>query len=285
MKLAYHGGTSINSDLETDVAVSDRAGYGALEVWGAKMESYLVDHTQSDLASLFSRHKVTPTALNSIEFIAFRGEDYKKIRERCLYLCQLAERIGCGVLVVVPSPTPPASANRVFDLYYPWEKIVQEYVTVLRDLGEVAQPYGVKLAFEFLGFAWCSVRTPRGAYEIIREVGRDNVGLNFDACHFYGGGGEMSEIDMLDPTRICTFHLNDMESIAKEAMQDSKRLIPGLGVIPLKTICAHLKGIGYDGLCAIELFRPEYWAWDPYELAVKARQAAIEILEPYFDIA
>jgi 2-keto-myo-inositol isomerase len=284
MKLAYHGATSMKSDLATDVAVSDRAGYGALEVWTAKTDSYLVDHTVADMANLFARHRVSPTALNSIEFIAFRGEEYKHIRERCLHLCQLAERIGCGVLVVVPSPTPQAAAGTVFDLFYPWEKIVEEYVTVLRDLSEIARPYGVKLAFEFLGFAWCSVRTPRGAYEIIQEVARDNVGLNFDACHFYGGGGEMSEIDLLDPTRICTFHINDMEPIAKEAIQDSKRLLPGLGAIPLKAICAHLKGIGYDGLCAVELFRPEYWEWDPYGLAVKARQAAIEVLDPYFDI-
>jgi len=285
MKLAYHGATHMNSDLATDIAVSDRAGYGALEVWGAKMDSYLADHTPTDLAALFARHKVTPTALNSIEFIGFRSaEEYKQIRDRCADLCALAERIGCHVLVVVPSPTPSASAGSVIELNYPWDKVVQEYVTVLRDLGEIARPHGVKLAFEFLGFAWCSVRTPRGAHEIIQKAACENVGLNFDACHFYGGGGEISEMDAVDPGRICTFHLNDMEAIPKEAMDDSRRLLPGEGVIPLGTICAHLKGIGYDGLCSVELFRPEYWAWDPLELAKKARQASLKVLEPYFKV-
>ena len=282
MKLAYHGGTSMKSDLVTDVTVSDRAGYGALEVWGAKVDSYLVDHTQADLAALFTRHKVTPTAWNSIEFIGFRGDEYPAIRKRCKEMCTLAERIGCRVLGVVPSPTPQASAGSVGELFYPWEKVVQEYVSVLRDLSDIAQPHGVKLAFEFLGFAWCSVRTPRGAKEIIDQVARANVGINVDTCHFYGGGGEVSELDLLDPDSICTFHLNDMESIPKEAMIDSRRLLPGLGVIPLDSICSHMKGIGYDGQCAVELFRPEYWAWDPYELAVKARQASLKVLERYF---
>ncbi len=45
-----------------------------------------------------------------------------------------------------------------------------------------------------------------------------------------------------------------------------------------------LKRIGYDGPCSIELFRPEYWNWDPQELAIKAREAALKVLSPHFQI-
>ena len=145
-------------------------------------------------------------------------------------------------------------------------------------------PFGVELAFEFVGDAWCSVRTPRGTFEIVRKTSRENVGLNFDACHFLAGGGDLSEINLLDPAKICTFHIDDMEDIPKEDMTDSKRLLPGLGIVPFDEICSRLKAIGYNGLCAIELFRPEYWEWDPVELAVKAREMSIKVLEPYFDI-
>lgn len=41
MKLAFHGATSMTADLETDLAVSARAGFQALEVWAAKMDRYL----------------------------------------------------------------------------------------------------------------------------------------------------------------------------------------------------------------------------------------------------
>jgi len=60
--------------------------------------------------------------------------------------------------------------------------------------------------------------------------------------------------------------------------------LPGMGVVPLAEICARLKAIGYDGPCSIELFRPEYWEWDPKELAVKARTEALKVLSPYFKI-
>jgi len=165
-----------------------------------------------------------------------------------------------------------------------WADLLAEYAKVLRDLSEIARLYGIQLSFEFLGFGWCSVRTPRAAFEIIQQADRDNLGLTFDAAHFYGGGGLMSEIDQLDPMRILAFHLDDLEDTSKEAIRDDTRLLPGLGVVPLDDICARLKHIGYSGPCAIELFRPEYWNWDPQELAIKARQAAIKVLSPHFQI-
>jgi 2-keto-myo-inositol isomerase len=284
MLLAYHGGTSGKCDLSTDLAVTTKAGYQALELWAAKIESYLTDHSPGDLRRLLVENHVLPTAINSIEFIGFRGAAYPQIRERCRRLCEIAEAIDCPTLVLVPSPTPQATADSVLELFFPWDKVVEEYVTVLRDLAAIAQPHGVNLAFEFLGFAWCSVRTPRGAYEIIQKTDRANVGINFDACHFFGGGGQLDEIDGLDPARICTFHINDMEDIPKEAITDSRRLLPGRGIIPLNEICRRLKRIGYDGLCAVEVFRPEYWGWDPYRLAVEARTASLEILSPHFAV-
>ena len=94
----------------------------------------------------------------------------------------------------------------------------------------------------------------------------------------------MSEIDQLDPGRIFAFHLDDLEDTPKEAIRDSTRLLPGLGVVPLDEICARLNRIGYDGPCAVELFRPEYWEWNPLDLALKARESALKVLSPHFQI-
>ena len=46
----------------------------------------------------------------------------------------------------------------------------------------------------------------------------------------------------------------------------------------------YIKGIGYDGPCSVELFRPEYWEWNPVQLAVKVREAATKVLSPYFEL-
>jgi 2-keto-myo-inositol isomerase len=276
MKLAFHGATTMTSDLETDVAVTAFAGFNALEVWAEKMDRYLVNHSLADLNELFVNGGVMPLTINSIESIAFRGREYPKIEARLHELGRIAQVIGCPTVIVVPSPWPNRNTS--------WTEVVTEYVKVLRHLSDMARQYSLKLSFEFLGFGWCSVRTPRAAFEIIRKAERDNLGLTIDAAHFYSGGGLMSELDQLDPTRIFAFHLNDLEDIPKEAITDGARLLPGLGVVPLDEICSRLKRIGYAGPCSIELFRPEYWNWDPQDLALKARQAALKVLLPHFQI-
>lgn len=276
MKLAFHGATTMTCDLETDIAVTAQAGFKSLEVWAEKMDRYLEKHPLADLKALFASHSVMPMAINSIEFIAFRADEYSQIQARLHELGRIAQTIGCPTVVIVPSPLPDRNLS--------WDDTVSEYVHVLQDLSGIARPYSVRLSFEFLGFGWCSVRTPRAAFEIIQKADRDNIGLTIDAAHFYGGGGSMSEIDQLDPGRIFAFHLDDLEDTPKEAIRDSTRLLPGLGVVPLDEICARLKRIGYDGSCAVELFRPEYWEWNPLDLALKSRESALKVLSPYFQI-
>ncbi len=277
MLLGFHGATTMTSDLEADIAASRQAGFQALELWAGKVDTYLATHSVAELKALLDDNSVAPMSINSIEFIAFRTpEDYAQIRARCKQLSKFCEEIGCPVVVVVPSPTP--------DRNMPWADVVAEYVRVLRELADIAAPHGVGLSFEFLGFGWCSVRTPRAAWEIVRQTGRANVGITIDCAHFYGGGGLMAELDDLDPSRIFAFHLDDLEDTPKEAISDATRLLPGLGVVPLDEICRHMRAIGYDGACSVELFRPEYWSWNAGDLAKRAREAALRVLSPHFNI-
>lgn len=277
MLLGFHGATTMTSDLETDVAVSRQAGYRGLELWSAKVDKYLETHSLAELRALFDDNGVAPLSINALVFVGFRGNEYPEIQKRCREMCEIAAAIGCPMIVVVPSPTEK-------NWQLPWSDVVAEYVKVLTDLSDIAAPYGTRLSFEFLGFGWCTVRTPRGAYEIVKQVDRPNVGMTVDCAHLYAGGGLLDEIDRLDPAKIFAFHLDDVEDTAKEAITDNTRVFPGLGVMPLAEMCARVSRIGYNDTCSIELFRPEYWAWDPLAVAKTARNAALEVLSPYFSV-
>ncbi|PKO13553.1 MAG: isomerase [Chloroflexi bacterium HGW-Chloroflexi-10] len=276
MILSFHGATTMTSDLETDVKISSQAGFIGLEVWYAKIEKFLKIHSIDELKALFADYKIKPVALDALEFVGFRGSEFELIQTRCREMCSIARAIGCPTVAVVPSPSP--------DVKITWSETVDEYVTVLRNLSDIAAEYGIQLAFEFLGFGWCSVRTPRAAWEIIRKTDRKNVGMVIDTAHFYGGGGLMNELDSLDGKRIFALHLDDLEDTPKEAITDGTRLFPGQGVVPLNDICTRLKNIGYDGHCSIELFRPEYWTQDPLYVAQQAKIFALQILLPYFNV-
>jgi len=266
----------MKATLPQDIAAASKAGFKALEIWAAKMDVYLETHSVEELKALFDSAGVQPASINSIEFITFRPPDeYREIKLRCQELCRLAQALGCTKIVVVPSPTPEDVE---------WEQIVRESVRVLQELSELAAPYGVKLAFEFLGFGWCSVRTLSQCWEIVRETNRANVGLVIDTCHFYAGGSKVETIRQVDPNKILIFHINDVEERPLDTIEDAHRLLPGEGVIPLDDILAALKGTGFDGLCSIELFRPAYWERDPAELAAAARAATLNVVGKTFEI-
>jgi 2-keto-myo-inositol isomerase len=277
MLLGINGASTMKADLSTDIAAASTSGFKALEIWAAKLDKYLARHRLDELKALFQKHNLAPASINSIEFITFRSpQEYAEIQTRCKQLCAWAQALGCDKIVVVPSRTPAGGASR--------SQIRAESVRVLRELGALAQSYGVSLAFEFLGFGWCSVRTLAQCWEIVEETARDNVGLVIDTCHFYAGGSSLRSIINVPAEKILIFHINDVEERPKETIEDAHRLLPGEGVIPLDDILKRLKQTGFDGLCSIELFRPAYWERPPAELAAAARAATLGVLKPYFEV-
>ncbi|MFZ5918435.1 MAG: sugar phosphate isomerase/epimerase family protein [Chloroflexota bacterium] len=276
MQLALNGATTMSSGLPKDIAAARSAGFSGLEIWAAKMDAFLETHSLQELKTLFRDADLHPVSINSIEFITFRPpNEYEQIRARCRQLCELGQSLGCARIVVVPSPTPEGAT---------WDGIRAESVRVLNDLADIASAYNASLAFEFLGFSWCSVQTLSQCWEIVREVGRNNVGLVIDTCHFFAGGSEMASIRQVEPQKVFILHINDVEDRPRETIEDAHRLLPGEGVIPLDDILIRLKHIGFDGLCSVELFRPAYWKRDPMELAAAARAAALDVLQTYFSV-
>ena len=270
MKLSLNGATTMKADLATDIRAGRAAGFDCLEIWATKLRDYLKSHTTSELQSLFNEAKIEPYSINSIERITFRDDEGQTaLLVECEELCRIASEINCPYIVVVPGSLP-AGATRA--------NVLEESSRVLGEMSLVAERYKVGLAFEFLGQPGCSVQTLDLADEIVRKTARPNVGLVIDSFHFYAGGSTIESIDALDPERLFIFHINDAEDRPREQLEDRHRLLPGLGILPLKEIIAALSRIGYDRVTSVEIFRPEYWERDPHELAREARLAADRVL-------
>ena len=271
MKLALNGATTMKADLETDIRAAAAAGFDYVEIWAAKLRTFLQSHAAADLKKLFDEAGVKPLSINSIEHITFRDAGtYAKIKAECEELCVIAEAIKCPYIVVVPGRIPPGGLSSY--------EVIEETVRVLRELASIAERHGVSLAFEFLGQTDCSVQTLGLADEIVVNVNRRNIGLVIDSFHFFAGGSATKMIDMLDRKRLYIFHINDAENRPRDQLTDAHRLLPGLGILPLKEIMAAFRGIGYDEVASVEIFRPEYWERDPFELAREAKAAVEKVL-------
>jgi 2-keto-myo-inositol isomerase len=271
MKLSLNGATTMKADLSTDVRAAAAAGFEYLEIWAAKLRTFLQTNSVSDLKALFTEHGVKPLSINSIEHITFRdAAAYAQIRTQCEDLSLVAAAISCPYVVVVPGKLPPDGLSSF--------EVIEETVRVLRELASIAERHGIALAFEFLGQKECSVQTLELAAEIVETVNRRNIGLVIDSFHFYTGGSTIKMIEALDPKRLFIFHIDDAENLPPDQLTDAKRLLPGLGILPLKDIIEAFRHIGYDGFASVELFRPEYWERDPFELARDAKAAVERVL-------
>ncbi|HTK38759.1 MAG TPA: sugar phosphate isomerase/epimerase [Pyrinomonadaceae bacterium] len=270
MKLALNGATTMHADLVTDIKAASAAGFELLEIWARKLREYLKSNTPADLKKSLEENKLQPYSINSIEHITFRTpEDYEKIKAECEELSAIADEIGCPYVVVVPGKLPENATK---------DAIIEESVRVLNELGDIAEKHDVSLAFEFLGQTDCSVQTLDLAEEIVDKVDRNNIGVVIDTFHFYAGNSSFEAIDKLNPEKLFIFHINDAEDLPKEQLTDAQRLYPGTGILPIKKIKEHFDKIGYDRMASIEIFRPEYWEQDPFDVAKKAKAATEEVL-------
>ena len=271
MKLSLNGATTMKADLPTDIRAAAAAGFECVEIWAAKLRKFLESNSPADLKALFAESGIKPLSINSIEHITFRDmEAYAGIKAECEELCRIAAAIDCPYVVVVPGERPQMVSS---------SEIIEETVRVLRELASIAERNGVALAFEFLGEKDCSVQKLDLADEVVEKVNRANIGLVIDSFHFYTGGSTIDMIDALDAKRLFIFHIDDAEDLPCEKLTDAQRLLPGLGILPLKEIIAAFRRIGYDSNASVEIFRPEYWERDPFELAREAKAAVETVLE------
>ena len=271
MKLALNGATTMRADLVTDWQAAKAAGFDYLEIWAAKLRAFQKQLSTSQLRDLFAPFGPRPLSINSIEHITFRdARAYELIKQECDELSSIAAVVGCPYVVVVPGRLPEGGASR--------ETVIDESVRVLNELCDISGRHGVSLAFEFLGQPDCSVPKLDLATEIVRKADRENLGLVIDSFHFYAGGSTVEMIEALDPKLIYIFHINDAEDLPRDQLEDRHRLLPGLGILPLREIVSAFRRIGYDKVASVEIFRPEYWERDPFELARDAHAATERVL-------
>ena len=271
MKIAFNGATTMTADLETDIRAAAAAGYDLIELRSNKLYDYLESNSVDDLKRLIGEAGIGVLSINTLEHITWRSaDDYAAIKKECSKLSEISAGIDCPYVLSVPGALRRGPKTK--------EETIVESVRVLTELADIAEPYGIKLGFEFLGEAENSVQTLDLGSRIVDLVGRESVGNVMDSYHFYSGGSSFEAIDRLDPKKLFIFHINDAENLPKDQLNDSKRLYPGLGVLPIHEMKRHLDGIGYDGPVSVEIFRPEYWEQDPFEVARKAKEATEKVL-------
>ncbi|SMG11472.1 sugar phosphate isomerase/epimerase family protein [Paenibacillus aquistagni] len=130
----------------------------------------------------------------------------------------------------------------------------------LRTCAQILGAYGIRLGLEFVGphhlrtqwkhpFIWTLEET----LDLIAVIGEPNVGLLFDAYHWYTNELNVADIEKLRPEQIVHVHINDAPDVPVSEAADNQRLYPGEGVIDLAGFLQGLQKIGYTGVVAQEI--------------------------------
>lgn len=266
-RYGLNGATTGRADLRTDIRAAREAGYQVLEIRDTKLRQYLESAgTLPGLARELADAGLDAYTLNALEHSTHTtGASLRALLERTKTFCEWAEALRCPCIVAVPSfadDMGDASPARI-------EAVAAD---ALRAMAEVAHPHRVRVGLEFLGFADCTVNTLAAARRIVDAVDDPAVGLVIDAFHFYAGGSTWGMLEGVPAEQLFIVHLDDAEDRPRRDLRDEHRLLPGDGVIPLRELVRRLEDLGCDGPWSIELFRPEYYAWDPVRLARTARE-------------
>ncbi|SMO41623.1 sugar phosphate isomerase/epimerase family protein [Melghirimyces algeriensis] len=275
MKIAFNQATTMKrSTLQLDLEACEKHGYDLIEIRLDQLKEYLKERTVKDLKAFFSNSRIQPFAFNALEFISFRDDEgFHQIKEDLVFCCEMGEILNCQNIVVIPTFDVGDRSK---------SEIRKETVARMRELVELAQPYGMRLALEFVGYPNCSVNTFSQAYEIVEEVNREDVGLVLDCFHFHAMNSHLEDLRKANPSKIFAFHIDDCEDLPVGVLRDHHRLWPGEGAIPLDSILATLKAIGYDEMVSIELFRPEYWDWEVEKAIQVGKEKTEEAIRKFF---
>lgn len=262
-----NGSTTQPLDQETEIRLVAEAGFDLIEFRAPKIEAWLRKGSLGELKRLLDDSGLRPLSVNSLEQTDTRPE--AGVRAECERLADWAAALGCPYLVAVPGFTDARAHEAEVT-----EETVAKVAERLAPLAEICGERGVRLGFEFLGFANCTVNRLATARQIVEAVASDHIGLVLDTCHFYLGGEPVELLRELAPGELLILHVNDVEDRPREELQDPHRLLPGRGpgqgIVPLGEYWKSLREAGAIDHASLELFRPEYWQRDPAPFLAEA---------------
>ncbi|HXD28434.1 MAG TPA: TIM barrel protein [Arthrobacter sp.] len=148
--------------------------------------------------------------------------------------------------------------------------------TQLRRLGDAAQRYGIRLAYEAL--AWGRyVNTYRHAHRLVELADHPAVGTCLDSFHILSRGDDPSGIADLDPARIFFVQLADAPVLSLDILSWSRhyRVFPGQGGFDLAGFLGHLAVTGYDGPVSLEIFNDTFRQSNVQRTAIDAMRSLV----------
>jgi len=148
----------------------------------------------------------------------------------------------------------------------------------LAELAELAADAGLTVGVEFLG--WGPVTSLPGAWQLVLESGRDDVGLIYDTWHQRRGSGRDNDVSAVPADRIIGVQLADGPSDGEpDPILEARfrRLLPGDGAMDIPGQLGRLAAHGVRAPIGVEVWA-EGNQRDPVAAAKRAMAALQRVM-------
>lgn len=158
------------------------------------------------------------------------------------------------------------------------------HVKRLSAAAAVLKEYGMRLGLEFIGpytgrkgKKYVFLYTAEEMLKLAKDCG-DNVGLLFDAYHWYTGAHNKDVFDHIpDESCIVSVHVNDAPVGDPLELPDSPRALPGeTGMVDIACVINGLRKLGYTGPVIAEPFSPKLAAMETDDEKVACIKACMD---------
>ncbi len=134
------------------------------------------------------------------------------------------------------------------------------------ELLKIGDEIGVLPSMEFLGFV-NGIKDVSSALAIASGTGDARATVVADVFHMIRGGGSVNDLLQLSGESLACFHINDVPGQPDPLTQrDEDRVMVGEGIADLPRVIQNLRTIGYHGPLSLELFNPDLWSQDPFQV-------------------
>ncbi len=246
----------LSGALEEKMQAAARAGFDGVEIF--EQDLIVSPHSPEAIAALAAELGLSLDLYQPFrDFEGVDDEQFAANLVRAEAKFQLMQRLGMTMILLCSNV---ATATIGDD-----EVIVDQ----LRRLGDLAERYGIDVAYEALAWGRFVSEYDR-AWDLVRAADHPRIGTCLDSFHILSRGTDLSRIAEIPGEKTFFLQLADAPALSMDVLSWSRhhRVFPGEGSWDLTDFLARVAATGYAGPVSLEVFNDSFRQADTQRTAV-----------------